>query len=314
MTDEVAPFIIDTDMAADDWMAILYLLQSPKADVKAITIAATGEAHAGPGVRNALRLLALTNQTEVVVSSGRTKPLRGQHKFPLSWRIAMDLRLGLSLPSSRQRKSKQQGVELITQLIQTSPQKVVLVTLGPLTNIAEVLETDPAIVDKLKMIYIMGGALDVPGNIEVSGVSIKNRYAEWNIYIDPYATAIVFQSGAPITLVPLDATNRMPLSVAFYERFQASTPAANFVHRTLTRLKPLIKKNEYYFWDPLTAVVATHNCLATFQERPVVVNQKEGPESGRTVADPGGSLVRICTAVDQKEFESIFLETLNRSA
>jgi pyrimidine-specific ribonucleoside hydrolase len=86
----------------------------------------------------------------------------------------------------------------------------------------------------------MGGAVKVPGNLQVPGVQIDNRVAEWNIYVDPHAAAVVFESGAPITLVPLDATNDAPLTMAFYKRLEAdhTTPEADFVYQVEPVEKP----------------------------------------------------------------------------
>src|SRR5678815_3660267 len=76
------PFVIDTDMAADDWMAIMYLLSRTDVEVKAITVTGTGEAHCNPGVQNAMNLVALAGSPEVPVACGRETPLQGDHTFP----------------------------------------------------------------------------------------------------------------------------------------------------------------------------------------------------------------------------------------
>src|SRR5512144_2201583 len=89
------PVIVDTDMAPDDWMAILYLLQRQDISVQAITVAGTGEAHCGPGVRNALGLAALAGQPNIPVACGRETPLQGSHAFPDDWRAGADAVLGL---------------------------------------------------------------------------------------------------------------------------------------------------------------------------------------------------------------------------
>ena len=92
--------IIDTDMAADDWLAILYLLMRPDVDVKAITVTGAGEAHCGQGTRNARNLLALAGRPDIPVTCGREKPLEGTHAFPQAWREAVDNLLGLELAST----------------------------------------------------------------------------------------------------------------------------------------------------------------------------------------------------------------------
>ena len=109
------------------------------------------------------------------------------------------------------------------------------------------------------MVYIMGGAFDVPGNIALSKVGIDNTVAEWNIFIDPHAAAVVLKSGIPVTFVPLDATNQAPITEDFYNRLgkERSTRAAEFVYRLLTRQFDFIRAGLYWFWDPLTAVIST---------------------------------------------------------
>ena len=305
--------VIDTDMAVDDWMAILYLLQRPDVVVEAITVSGAGEAHCDAGTRNALDLAALAGDAEIPVSCGREDPLQGNHTFPASWRVFVDSLAGLSLPSNPNLPSTQTAVELLTSAIQSPPQKVVLVTLGPLTNVAEALQSEPSLVANIEMIYIMGGAVTVPGNLQVPGVDIDNSVAEWNIYVDPHAAAVVFESGAPITLVPLDATHHARVTVAFYRRLGAdhTTPEADFVYQVLTGMQDFINSGEYFFWDPLAAAVAIDESLVTIQPETLRVVEEEGPESGRTLAAGDGSTMRVCTAADGPRFEEVFLDTLN---
>jgi inosine-uridine nucleoside N-ribohydrolase len=300
-------------MAADDLWAILYLLQRPDVSIKAITVSGTGETHCEPGVRHALGLVALANGGDIPVTCGRETPLQGNHAFPKDWRDAVDNLYGLSLPKTTASASKQTAVELLPSVIQSSPQKVVLLTLGPLTNVAEALQAAPSLVNKLQMIYIMGGAVDVPGNIAVSGVGIDNKVAEWNVYVDPHAANVVFKSGAPVTLVSLDATNHAPLTASFYDRIKGNhtSPEANFVFDLLTKNYGMVQSGTYYFWDSLTATMSTDQSLATFQTINLAVVEGEGPESGRTVRSNGGGSVRVAVSADGSRFEQVFLQTLN---
>jgi len=300
-------------MAPDDWMAILYLLQRPDVSVMAITVTGAGETHCEPGVRHALGLVALAGGGDIPVACGRETPLQGSHTFPESWREAVDNLLGLSLPETAASPSKQTAVELLTSAMQSSPEKVVLVTLGPLTNVAEALQATPSLVNKLKMIYIMGGAVEVPGNIAVSGVGIDNKVAEWNIYVDPHAANIVFKSGAPITLVPLDATNHVPLTASFYKRIRDyhTSPEATFVFDLLTKNYGMIESGAYYFWDPLAAAISSDESLATFQTMSLAVLEQEGPESGRIFRSSNAGTVRVAVSADGPRFEQIFLQTVN---
>jgi inosine-uridine nucleoside N-ribohydrolase len=309
------PCLIDTDCAIDDWMAILYLLSSPQADVRAITVAATGEAHAKPGVRTVQGLLALTSTRGVQVAAGRSTPLRGGQAFPLLLRLAMDVRLLLRLPKPLEPVSDMDAAAVLTQAITTSPQPVTIVALGPLTNLAEALLAKPSLTEKIARIVIMGGALRVAGNIPEINPRIHNPYAEWNIFCDPYAADVVFQSGAAITLVPLDATNQAPLNDAFVEQLATgpATPASQFVVQAIRRIQRLLRGQTFYLWDPLAAVIAVRDSLAVKEQVRLRVCQEPGPELGRVVEDPDGGFVDVCTAVDRVAFEQEYLQALAHS-
>jgi pyrimidine-specific ribonucleoside hydrolase len=281
--------------------------------VKAIMVTGDGEAHCESGTRHARGLVALANRGVIPVACGRTTPLQGDHVFPAKWRADVDTLLGLTLPSTTTTAAQQTAVDLLTSVIQASPQQVVLLTLGPLTNVAEAVQRTPALVKNLAMIYIMGGAVEVSGNIAESGAGIANHVAEWNMYVDPHAAQVVLASGAPITLVPLDATNHVPVTGSFYQRLKADhvSPVAGFVFDVLAKRYALIQSGGYYFWDPLAAAILTDESLATFQTRALSIIETEGPESGRTQPSAGGATVRVAVSATGARFEQIFLSTLN---
>jgi pyrimidine-specific ribonucleoside hydrolase len=312
-TGEPRSVIIDTDMAADDWMAILYLLQRPDVSVKAITVSGTGESHCEPGIKHALELAALAGHPDIPVSCGRETPLQGDHTFPTDWRMNVDALAGLTLPENPASPFSQSAVELLRTTIQPSPDDVTVLTLGPLTNLAEALQDTPELKDKIEMVYIMGGAVDVPGNVGDSRAGINNPFAEWNIYVDPGAASLVFQSGVPITLVPLDATNHVPLTNDFLNLLKNDhpTPEATFVFDILTKQKGFIQSGGYYFWDPLAAAILTEDSLATFEDKTLIVIEEEGSESGRTQVSEAGASIRVAVNADSQRFEQLFLDTLN---
>jgi len=299
-------------MAGDDWMAILYLLLHPDVNVIAITVTGTGEAHCSPGIRHALDLLMLAGRPEMPVTCGRNSPLMGDHAFPMEWRNQVDNLFDLSLPRNLNAPSDESAPELLARLLRESPQKVHIIALGPLTNIPEALEVDPALGQHLQMLTIMGGSVNVPGNVGPS-LNIDNKYAEWNIYADPHAAAVVLASVTPITLVPLDATRFAPVTMDFYKRIKSdrSTPAAEFVYRTLTQKENDIRQGWYYFWDPLAAAIATDESLANFQDLQLVVIDEEGPDSGRIMESGKGQMIRVAIWTDPARFEKLFLDTLN---
>lgn len=305
------PVVVDTDMGQDDMMALLYLLQRPDVSVEAITVSGTGLAHCGPGVEIALSLLDVAGAPEdVPVSCGPEDPLPGDYPypgaFPTSWRIATDDAYGLDLPASAREPSRTPAPELLRATIRDAGAPVQLLTLGPLTNVAIALRDDPDLVEDLAGVTVMGGAIDVPGNV------IRNAVAEFNVWVDPVAAREVLGAEAPVTLVPLDATNDAPVTLFFAEALADHhvTPEAATVH-DLFEAQPFLLSGQYFFWDPLSAAIVVEPDLATYEERAVTVLEGEKETQGQIVADPDGPTVRVAVAPDALAFEREFLNTLN---
>jgi len=280
-------------------------------DVKAITVSGTGETHCEPGVANALGLVALSGQEDIPVACGRKTPLAGDHTFPTAWRQAADDAYGVTIPNGGE-ASPLNAPDLITDILLSSSGQITIVAVGPLTNIAEAIQTRPEITSKIDMIYIMGGAFKVQGNVGQSGVGIQNEFAEWNIYIDPLAASIVLNSGIPVILVPLDATQHVPVTRGFYNDLgdYRNTLAANLVYEILSANLDFLDSGGFQFWDTLTAAIFTDESLATFEEVRVVVVEDEGPESGYTKSAENGIAIRVAMSADKVRFEQLFITVL----
>ena len=303
------PVVIDTDMLQDDWLAIIYLASEPTVDLRAVTVTGTTALYCEGAVDTARRLLAAVGKPDVPVACGRRQPLRGDHAFPVEWGanalLAFDK---LGLPEVSPRPDATSGAErLLADAIRGSDRPVTLVALGPLTDVAEALGADPSLRERLDRIVIMGGAVGVAGNVAEAPT------AEWNVYVDPAAADAVFRSGEPITMVALDATDRVPLSVAFIDRLAAdrTTPAASLAARILEGYRDFAASGGAFIWDPLAAAVAREPRLVTTRSIEVAVVQ-DGPEAGRTIEAPGtGATVLLATDANGSSFESLFIDVLN---
>jgi len=304
--------ILDVDMAHEDMFSALFLLSHPNVDLKAITVSGTGEAHCEPGVRNALGLVALSGQEDIPVACGRKTPLEGNHEFPAEWRKAADNAYGVPLPRGGA-ASNLEAADLLIDIIQNAEEPLTIVAVGPLTNIAEAIQKDQGITTKIKEIYVMGGAVNAEGNVGNSGAGIQNEYAEWNIYIDPMAANIVFNSGIPIILVPLDATKDVPVTRNFYKTLEKyrDTSSANLVYEMLTANLGFVDSGGFQFWDSLTTAISTDQSIATFEEMELTVVEAEGPESGRTKPASDGSMIKVAVRADRERFEQILLTIWN---
>jgi len=183
------PFLIDTDTASDDAVALIMALRSPEVEVKAITTVA-GNVGVQQASRNALYTAELCD-SNVAVFVGAEKPLAREH-VGAEWFHGRDGLGDHGYPQPRRSPEKLSAIDAIIQTVGSNP-GIELVTLGPLTNIALALEKNPGIVSNMSRCVIMGGAPCCEGNVTPA--------AEYNIWCDPEAARIVNASGLPIELV-----------------------------------------------------------------------------------------------------------------
>lgn len=203
--------IIDTDPGQDDAVAILLALASPELDVLGITTVA-GNVPLDLTAKNARIVCELAGRSDVRVFAGCDRPMRrklvtAEH---VHGKTGLD---GIALPDPVMPLAEGHAVDfLIECLREEAPGTVTLCPIGPLTNIATAFERAPDIVDRVAEIVLMGGAYFAVGNITPA--------AEFNIYVDPEAAEIVFRSGLPLVVLPLDATHKALTTRARVEAFR----------------------------------------------------------------------------------------------
>jgi purine nucleosidase len=182
-------FLIDTDTASDDAVALIMALRSPRVHALAITTVA-GNVAVQQATRNALYTAELCG-SDVPVFMGAEKPLNRAHQSA-HWFHGRDGLGDHGYPPPKRTSEKERATEAIISTIESNP-GLVLVTLGPLTNIALALQRNPAIASKVGRCVIMGGAPCCEGNVTPA--------AEYNIWCDPEAARIVLRSGLPVEQV-----------------------------------------------------------------------------------------------------------------
>jgi inosine-uridine nucleoside N-ribohydrolase len=182
-------FLIDTDTASDDAVALIMALRAPDVCVAAITVAA-GNVEVQQATRNALYTVELCG-AKVPVYSGAEKPLLRKYQNA-TWFHGRDGLGDHNYPAPRHAAEKLHAVDAIIETIEANP-GLVLVTLGPLTNVALALSKRPSIAAKVGHCIVMGGAPCCEGNVTPA--------AEYNIWVDPEAARIVMCSGLPVELI-----------------------------------------------------------------------------------------------------------------
>jgi len=182
-------FLIDTDTASDDAVAIIMALAAPDVRVCALTTVA-GNVGLEQATLNALYTAEVCG-SDVPVFKGAPAPLSRAHE-DAHWFHGRDGLSDRNYPAPRRRPEKEHAVEAIIRLCHAEP-GLTLVTLGPLTNVALALAQDPSIIGKVARCVVMGGAPCCEGNVSPA--------AEYNIWVDPEAARMVFRSGLPIEMV-----------------------------------------------------------------------------------------------------------------
>jgi inosine-uridine nucleoside N-ribohydrolase len=216
--------IIDTDPGVDDALALLLAMRSPELKIEAITPVA-GNVPLELTLPNALRMVEIAGRTDIPVAAGGKSPLL-RRLVTATYAHGENGLGGAVFPEPKTKPVNQPAAEMIRQIIRKFPGEVTLLTIGPLTNIATALNLDSELAGLIRGLVMMGGSLS-GGNITPA--------AEFNIYVDPEAAKIVFQSGIPITMVGLDVTRKTSLTEDHLRELQAGQNPVSQAAATIAR-------------------------------------------------------------------------------
>jgi inosine-uridine nucleoside N-ribohydrolase len=309
------PIIIDSDPGLDDALAIGVAVARPELDLLAVTTVG-GNADVRHCTTNALRLLDLYGAGDVPVAEGAPMGLFGD--VIRATEIHGEAGIGKTvLPPSAAAARAEGAVDLIASILREHPEPVTLVPIGPLTNIALLLRLHPGLVDRIAHVCVMGGSIG-DGNATVS--------AEFNIYADPEAAAITFESGLPITMMGLDVTHQAVLYEPASARLRglgtrSATIAAELLEYALER------EGQWYGTPRMSvhdAVAVAHLAIPDLVEvgdYNVRVDTGHGPARGRTVCDGLARRVerqglamnaQVGIHVDRDRFEDVLVDAYAR--
>jgi purine nucleosidase/pyrimidine-specific ribonucleoside hydrolase len=294
------PIIFDTDIGddIDDALALALALQSPELDVRAVT---TVVDDTELRTRLAWKQLGIYHRQDIPVATGASEPLLDPARTTRARQFEV-LTPQDSTPSAARRRA----ADLIIETLLASPYKLTLVPVGPLTNIALALKTEPAIKAKIERIVIMGGAFEM-------------LTPEYNIRRDRVAAEIVFRSGVPITAVGLDVTTKCKLRAADIDRLRAANnPASTFLVR-LIELWQNGRPDQYpTLHDPLAVAVSFLPTLVETRLGSVQVETNSPLTNAITMFTPADRLpkgevasTQVARQVDVRRFLDLFLERLS---
>ncbi|KMT03598.1 hypothetical protein BVRB_8g192710 [Beta vulgaris subsp. vulgaris] len=283
--------LVDTDVDTDDFFALLYLLKLNRSvfDLKAVTINTNAWTNAGHAVNHMYDMLFMMGRDDILVGVGgeggisrdgdifpdvggylpiieQVRYCRYRQAIPLGQggRLDTDTNYGLRKDFLPQGKRKYLPLlqptsqQVMIDVVSKGPTTVFL--MGAHTNFALFLMRNPLLKKNVEHIYIMGGGVRSNGNVFSDYTS--NPYAEFNIFGDPFSAYQVIHSGIPITLVPLDATNTIPITKQFFEIFEKNqkTYEAQYIFKSLKLVRDTWFNDQFYssyfMWDSFMAGVA----------------------------------------------------------
>lgn len=270
--------IIDTDAGHDDAMAIMLAVKSNKFDVLAITTVC-GNSTLKNTTRNAQTILEMIDKPDISVFSGAKKPL----KKPLAT-ATVHGKSGLDgVTLSNKATLTNNAVDKIIELVKKHPREISLICIAPLTNIALAIQKDPQTMRQVKEIVIMGGAIDVPGNM--------TAVAEFNMFVDPDAAKIVLEFPIKKILIPLDACNKVQLTLDDFRRIKN------------TKLKKIILRMMEPFIRNLAKDLGAKGAI---MYDPLPIFHLLSPQTSQTIkyhvaVEEQGKLTRGMTVVDKRK-------------
>ncbi|MCL0053449.1 nucleoside hydrolase [Dehalococcoidia bacterium] len=295
MTQQIQ-FIIDTDPGVDDAIAILMAMASSEIEILGLTTVG-GNVPLARATRNALSLLQAASRSDIPVAKGASRPLRG--KFAYAPYFHGPSGLSQRLPDPANGPVEDGAVKFLYDQLTGERGEVVLVALGPLTNLAVLLRERPIALEQAKQIVVMGGAVNTPGNVTPE--------AEFNFYCDPVAADIVLSSRLPITMVDLAACRQVKIGREQALGLKSATPLGRLMldmlqgwfHRELSR-------EEFEFCDPLAMAIALHPAIATATKVDLDVGIEDGELLGATSETGGPGEITLTQDVDSSRFFALF--------
>jgi purine nucleosidase len=309
-TEKKVKMILDTDLGIDDAMALAYAVGSPSIDLIGVTVI-FGNVSTETSGRNTLNLLSLLNREDIPVYAGALHSYSDKDVFQPAAaikRIHGDNGVGnIQLTTSKKTLEKQNAVDFMIESARKYGKDLVIVAVGPVTNLQDAIKKEPKLKDLVGNIVIMGGALTVPGNV--------TQLAEANIYADPVAANELFTGETPFTMVGLDVTVRARLAKKDTQKWRDLGTASGKTFADIVDYYISISSSgSCALHDPLAVAVAVHPELVETLPMFMVVGISE-KDLGRTTGDKArltepNPNVKVCVNLNREKFAVDFNEVL----
>lgn len=291
------PLLLDVDTGVDDALALALAVRSPEARLVGVSTLA-GNVPVDLATENTRRVLSWCGADDIPVFRGASRPLVAEYQS--ATHVHGDNGLGgAELPPAHRDVEQLPGPGALIRLAEEHAGQLVVVALGPLTNLAIALNVRPELPNLIRRLVVMGGAYDVPGNVTPA--------AEFNIYVDPHAANQVFAaSWRSIVAVGLDVTHQTALGRQTWAAIpHGATDTAGLVRLILARTFMEREMTGMYLHDPLAVAAALDPSFVENSEAQTIVVEVDGENRGRTHVQRHGS-VEIARSVRADDFTRWF--------
>lgn len=301
--------IVDTDSGADDALALLLLLGTAGMDILAATTVA-GNSTIENVTRNACAILDLAGRRDIPVHSGESGPIaRSLAKAVIHGEHGIE---GIDMRATRYALDTL-AADKIIEIVRANPGEIRLLAIGPLSNIARAFLKDPQLPGLIHDIVIMGGAIDVCGNM--------SRVAEFNFFIDPEAADIVLRAPLKKTLIPLDPCISNALPLDFFESLKGAPLQGPMTAMMTHFIDEMAQKRGIQgamVYDAIAAFYLIDPAAFTLMDMDIVVETKGAHTAGMSIAEkrrkaPQTPNACVAMAVDSEKFKKALSAALLRA-
>lgn len=306
--------LLDHDGGVDDLLALLFVLTMEESQLIGVNIT-PADCYPGYAAEASRKFLDLMGHSEVEVAISQ---VRGIHAFPDIWRAqpqiinAFPQLLNIKKPVAP--LSEQDGSQMIIRQLLQSPEPVSYLMTGPCTTLVQALQKEPAIRGKIKEIIWMAGAIHVHGNVRTY---THDGSAEWNVYWDAVSSDWLLAKNLPLIMVPLDATNLVPVRIDFLEKIarQSAFEVSNLASLCWAVTINTIPGYDYLYhmWDVLASAFIGRPQFFHTAMMEIGVSTTL-PNEGNTEEIPGnGQWVEVVQKVDRDAFYDYLLQQAQRN-
>jgi len=306
----VKHIILDTDPGVDDALAFMLAFGSPELSVEAVTTVAGNVSHE-KAHRNAKQLLEFLGRTDVPLCAGADRPLLRETRNAEEFHGMTGLGDAV-LPEPRMSTDPRSAAQVIHEKAQELGRDLTLVAIGPLTNMAAAILSEPHLPASVGGLVIMGGAF----NLTPYGLGNANAVAEFNVWHDPEAARIVFSSGIPMVCAGLDTTTHPDyrMSLPMFEEIKARDTRKS---RLVTDLcGGLVRRFDgFSLHDPMAVAYAVDPTIFRTERHSVDVETAGELTRGMTVVDrrrfhraQGGANAEVIVEADARRFHRLIVE------